>query len=88
MEFCSNGDLSAFLTKWMEKIGKKYPVKEKFRMMLECSSAYSHLHSIGIIHRDVKLENVFIDENESCKIADFGVSRVDKSSAEKTRTAR
>ena len=34
-----------------------------------------YLHKQGIIHRDMKPSNIFIDENGSAKIGDFGLSR-------------
>lgn len=38
--------------------------------------ALSFLHSKGIVHRDVKLENVLIDAEGRAVLSDFGVSRV------------
>ena len=34
-----------------------------------------YIHSKNIIHRDIKLDNILIDEYENYKICDFGVSR-------------
>ncbi|KAG2345812.1 kinase-like protein [Suillus weaverae] len=36
------------------------------------------LHEIGIIHRDIKAENILIDVRENVRIADFGMSYVNK----------
>lgn len=33
-----------------------------------------HIHDSKIIHWDIKLDNVLLDENLDCKICDFGVS--------------
>jgi BR serine/threonine kinase len=33
------------------------------------------LHSYGICHRDMKLENLLVDENYNVKISDFGLAR-------------
>lgn len=33
-----------------------------------------YLHSNGIVHRDLKIENLFIDDNNNIKIGDFGAS--------------
>jgi serine/threonine protein kinase len=30
------------------------------------------LHESGFAHRDIKLENMFLDENLNIKLADFG----------------
>ena len=37
----------------------------------------SYLHSKKIVHRDVKTENVLLDNHRTLKIADFGVARVE-----------
>lgn len=37
--------------------------------------AVNHLHSLNIIHRDIKLENFLVGENlETIKIIDFGLA--------------
>ena len=33
------------------------------------------MHSIGVVHRDIKLDNIMLDGHGNIKIGDFGVSR-------------
>ena len=35
----------------------------------------SYIHSKRIIHRDIKLHNFLLDENNHCKLIDFGLAR-------------
>ncbi|CAD5123947.1 DgyrCDS12254 [Dimorphilus gyrociliatus] len=37
-------------------------------------SSLAYLHSEGIVHRDLKLENLLLDENHQLKICDFGLA--------------
>lgn len=38
----------------------------------QISSGIEYLHSINVCHRDMKLENVIIDDQNNVKIIDFG----------------
>jgi len=71
MELCSNGTLDDILKKGNVSWSKRW------MWSLQITEALSYLHNEGVIHRDLKTENVLIDSEERAKLADLGISQVD-----------
>lgn len=42
--------------------------------MIQVLEGLEHLHAMKIIHRDLKLGNLFLNENMQIKIGDFGLA--------------
>ena len=43
----------------------------------DAAEALAHAHATGVIHRDVKPANLMLSRTGRCKVADFGLARVD-----------
>ncbi|MGA2383292.1 MAG: protein kinase [Gemmatimonadales bacterium] len=53
---------------------KQLPLVEALRITREVADALGHAHSHGVIHRDVKPENILLESGHAV-VADFGIAR-------------
>lgn len=47
----------------------------RLQIALDVAHALEYVHSKGIVHRDVKPDNVFLDHSGCAKLMDFGISK-------------
>ncbi|KAI1851986.1 hypothetical protein JX266_002839 [Neoarthrinium moseri] len=74
MEYCSEGDLFSLVSKkYLRESDRETDRLCLFKQLLQ---GINYLHSNGIAHRDIKLENLLITKDSKLKITDFGVSEV------------
>lgn len=69
LEYCSESDLSVFLD--------NKPLREKYaqKYMRQISSALKYLHNCGILHRDLKPQNILMTNIDTIKLTDFGFAK-------------
>jgi len=70
MEFVEGRDLRALIH---EK--KKYSPEEAVEVMQQVCQALQAAHSVGVIHRDLKPQNIMREENGRILVMDFGLAR-------------
>ncbi|TFK23737.1 other/PEK/GCN2 protein kinase [Coprinopsis marcescibilis] len=57
-----------------ERIDEGISEDEAWRLFHQIVDALAHMSNLGILHRDIKLTNIFIDANGDCKVGDFGLA--------------
>ena len=67
---CPGGELFNHLRKI-----KRMSEDEARFYFLEILAGLDHIHSLGIVYRDLKPENLLLDADGHVKIADFGLSK-------------
>lgn len=55
--------------------GKGLPFDEIAHILYHIASGMAYAHAQGVIHRDLKPDNILIDEMGEAKISDFGLAR-------------
>ena len=74
MEYCSEGDM-LMMTK-RKHLFPEDRLSDRLCLFKQLIQGIHYLHSHGIAHRDIKLENLLITKDSKLKITDFGVSEV------------
>lgn len=71
-EFCGGGDMYEL----MDRRQAPLPESKARLAAAQIILALQHIHSQGFVYRDMKLENVLIDDKGNIRIADFGLSKL------------
>ena len=77
IENAENGDLESYIEA-NKKIGRHIPEDELWSIFLQCMQGLAYIHKMKVIHRDIKLGNILMDNNLTIKIGDFGTCAVKK----------
>ncbi len=56
----------------------EYSDEDRLRWLESISSALDCIHDEGIVHRDVKLTNILVNEKRDAVLVDFGISRYER----------
>ena len=83
MEFINNGDIKGYIAAY-QNMKKSIPENELWELFFQCISGLVYIHNNKIIHRDIKPANLFMTDNKTIKIGDFGVSAQRKIKTQKT----
>jgi len=71
MELCSGKSLFHYIKKRPQQ---KLPEGECKSIIRQLADALAYLHENNVVHRDLKLDNILIDEAKKVKLIDFGFS--------------
>ncbi|XP_016321003.1 uncharacterized serine/threonine-protein kinase SgK494-like [Sinocyclocheilus anshuiensis] len=69
-DYCSTGDLYTYWT-----LKGRFDERDVRVFAAELGSALGFLHDSGIMHRDVKMENILLTDKGHLRLTDFGLSR-------------
>ena len=78
------GELKYFVMEYLEGITLKEYLKQKGKLdseeVISCAEqilrALEHAHSKGVIHRDIKPQNIMLLKNGQIKVTDFGIAKL------------
>lgn len=80
LEYMAGGDVQALL----RRCGGRLPEKRALAIARDCAEGLAAIHAAGLLHRDVKPSNIFLDGAGLAKLADLGLARAVESDEQLT----
>ena len=77
MDFVAGGDLQFHLTR---TVHDRFPELQARFYFAEVACALEHLHKLGVIYRDVKIENILLSRTGHVVLVDFGLATIAETS--------
>lgn len=71
MELLPGGDLFRLA---FRQLGRRMTPAEVWFYLAECTEAVGYLHERGVVHQDVKSDNILLDSKGHIRLADYGLA--------------
>ncbi|EPS96158.1 hypothetical protein FOMPIDRAFT_152593 [Fomitopsis schrenkii] len=81
LELCHNGSLMDMLRR-----RRRFTEPEARFFMVQLIGACQYMHTHQVIHRDLKLGNIFLDKHMNVKVGDFGLAALIENPGERKKT--
>ena len=81
LEYMVGGSLGRLLRRKRaerKRGGDEWPWHDRLRVVRDVAEAVAQMHAKRYIHRDLKPDNILLDADGRCKLADLGLARFDK----------
>ncbi|PHJ24338.1 nek kinase [Cystoisospora suis] len=85
MDFAAGGDIATRI-KEQRRTGQRFDEALVRRWIAQAAVALTYLHSMHILHRDLKPQNLFLTADDDLLIGDFGIAKVLESPVACTQT--
>jgi serine/threonine protein kinase len=86
MDFVGGGELTTYINSHQFSNKSGFDELTIAFYAAEIIVALEHIHSLGIVYRDMKPENILVCQDGHIKLTDFGLSKITKAQGDLTFT--
>ena len=66
------------LREYLNERGGKLTSRETVHFISQILKALEHAHANGVVHRDIKPQNIMLLDNGQLRMMDFGIARISR----------